>query len=59
MGLGWIKLNGQEEELKQEKTQRLSLYLGLALVLLFSAFVFNRFKITQKQKLIIETQKKS
>lgn len=44
-------------QLKQEKTQRYSLYGGLALVLLFSGFVFNRFKISQKQKHIIEKQK--
>jgi tetratricopeptide (TPR) repeat protein len=44
-------------QLKQEKTQKYSLYIGLALVLLFLAFLFNRFKITQKQKLIIEKQK--
>jgi hypothetical protein len=33
------------------------LYGGLLLVIGFSVFVFNRFKITQKQKKIIEEQK--
>lgn len=46
-----------EVKFKQERTQRYTLYGGLALVLSFSVFIFNRFKITQKQKQIIETQK--
>ena len=50
-------LNAQAAQLKHEKTQRLALYGGLALVIIFAAFVFNRFKITQKQKTIIEAQK--
>jgi serine phosphatase RsbU (regulator of sigma subunit)/Tfp pilus assembly protein PilF len=41
-------------QLKQEKTQRFALYIGLVLSLIFIGFVFNRFKITQKQKNIIE-----
>ena len=52
------KLVAQQAQLKQEKTQRFALYGGLALVVLFLAFVFNRFKIIQGQKLIIENQKK-
>jgi hypothetical protein len=34
------------------------LFGGLSLVLIFAGFMFNRFKVTQKQKGIIETQKK-
>ncbi len=45
-------------QLKQEKTQRYTLYGGLVLVSLFGAFMFNRFKITQKQKIIIEEKEK-
>jgi len=41
-------------QFKQEKTQRFALYGGLILVLIFAGFMFNRFKITQKQKNIIE-----
>lgn len=41
-------------QLKQEKTQRLALYGGLILVFIFAGFMFNRFKVTQKQKNIIE-----
>ncbi len=44
-------------QLKQEKTQRFALYGGLTLVALFGGFMFNRFKVTQKQKYIIEKQK--
>ncbi len=51
------ELAAQEAQLHQEKTQRLVLYGGLILVLGFSGFIFNRFKITQKQKGIIELQK--
>ena len=47
----------QNASLKQEKTQRYALYGGLFLVLCFLAFVFNRFRVTQKQKKIIEEQK--
>ncbi len=44
-------------KLKQEKTQRYALYGGLLLVLIFAGFMFNRFKVTQKQKIVIEQQK--
>ncbi len=44
-------------KLKQEKTQRYALYSGLLLVLIFAFFMFNRFRITQKQKIVIEQQK--
>ncbi|MBK8366253.1 MAG: tetratricopeptide repeat protein [Bacteroidetes bacterium] len=42
---------------EQEKKQRWFLYSGLALVVLFAGFLFNRFKITQKQNIIITEQK--
>jgi tetratricopeptide (TPR) repeat protein len=51
------QLFAQEASLKQEKTQRYALYGGLLLVIGFCVFVFNRFKVTQKQKKIIEEQK--
>ncbi|MES2762061.1 MAG: tetratricopeptide repeat protein [Bacteroidota bacterium] len=50
-------LHAQEAQLKQEKTQRIALYGGLVLVVAFLGFVFNRFRATQKQKMIIEQQK--
>ena len=43
--------------LAQEKTQRNFLFAGLLLVILFSAFMVNRFRLTNKQKKIIEEQK--
>jgi serine phosphatase RsbU (regulator of sigma subunit)/Tfp pilus assembly protein PilF len=45
-------------QLKQEKTQRLALYGGLVLVAIFAVFMFNRFRVTQKQKNIIELKEK-
>ncbi|MFN8231466.1 MAG: tetratricopeptide repeat protein [Bacteroidia bacterium] len=47
-----------EIKLKQERTQRYALYIGLTVTCLFGAFIFNRFKVTQKQKNTIETKEK-
>ncbi len=47
----------QRAQLKQERTQRYSLYGGLFIVLVFSLFILNRFQITRKQKRVIEQQK--
>lgn len=47
----------REAELKNEKNQRYYLYGGLLLVIVFAAFMYNRYKISQEQKLIIEKQK--
>jgi serine phosphatase RsbU (regulator of sigma subunit) len=47
-----------EVKLKQEQTQRYALYGGLIITCLFGAFIFNRFKLTQKQKNTIETKEK-
>jgi tetratricopeptide (TPR) repeat protein len=41
-------------QLKQEKTQRYALYGGIGLLLVFASLMFNRFKVTQRQKKIIE-----
>jgi tetratricopeptide (TPR) repeat protein len=51
------QLEVQRARLEQEQTQRYALYGGLTLVLAFLGFVFNRFRVTKKQKLIIEEQK--
>lgn len=48
------KLSESKAMLKQEQTQRYALYGGLAIVLLFSGFLFNRFRVIRKQKRIIE-----
>jgi len=44
-------------ELKQERTKNFALFGGIALIGLFGAFMFNRFKVTQKQNLLIHEQK--
>jgi class 3 adenylate cyclase len=44
-------------ELRQEQTKRYALYGGIVLLVVFGAFMFNRFRITQRQKRIIEKQK--
>jgi tetratricopeptide (TPR) repeat protein len=44
-------------ELKSEQNQRYSLYGGLVLVLVFAGVMYNRFRVTQKQKVVIEEQK--
>ncbi len=43
--------------LKQERTQRFALYVGLGLTIVFGGFMFNRFRVTRKQKNIISEQK--
>ncbi|MBC7864759.1 MAG: tetratricopeptide repeat protein, partial [Bacteroidia bacterium] len=51
------QLAAQNASLKQEKFQRYSLVVGLSLVVLGLLFVINRFRVTSKQKKIIEEQK--
>lgn len=51
------ELKKQEAEIKAKKNQQYALFGGLALVMIFAGFMFNRFKVTQKQKGIIELQK--
>ncbi len=46
-----------DAQFKQEQTQRYALYGGVALLLIFGGFMFNRFRATQKQKNTIEIQK--
>jgi tetratricopeptide (TPR) repeat protein len=52
------ELSRQAAEIKAKKNQQYALFGGLFLVGLFSIFMFNRYKITQKQKIVIERQKK-
>ncbi len=44
-------------KLKQEKNQRYFLYGGLSLTVLFAIFMVNRFRVTNRQKIIIQKQK--
>lgn len=52
------QLKAKDLQLEQEAFQRYTLYAGLVLVLLFGGFIYNRFKVTQKQNKVIEEQKK-
>jgi tetratricopeptide (TPR) repeat protein len=47
----------QQAEIKAKRNQQYGLIGGLALVLVFAGFVYNRLKVTQQQKRIIELQK--
>jgi len=47
----------QKAELKAKHNQQIALYGGLVLVLVFAGFMYNRFKVTQRQKIVIEQQK--
>jgi tetratricopeptide (TPR) repeat protein len=51
------EISRQSAEIKAKKNQQYALFGGLFLVILFSIFMFNRFKVTQKQKIVIEQQK--
>lgn len=51
------KLSESQATIRQERTQKLALYAGFVLILIFTGFIYNRFKISQKQKQIIEKQK--
>lgn len=44
-------------QLKQDKILTYSLIIGLSLVVVFAVFIFNRFKLSKKQNLIIQSQK--
>ena len=47
----------QGEQLKAEETRRLYLYIGLGFLLVFGLFMYNRFRVTRRQKKTIEEQK--
>lgn len=51
------ELAKQSAEIKAKKNQQYALFGGLGLVMIFAGFMYNRFKVTQKQKSIIEEQK--
>ena len=44
-------------QFEKEKITRYSLFAGIALITLFGGFMYNRFRVTQKQKKIISEQK--
>ncbi len=41
-------------QLEKEENQRFSLYIGVAFLIIFLGFMYNRFRVTKKQKLVIE-----
>jgi serine phosphatase RsbU (regulator of sigma subunit)/Tfp pilus assembly protein PilF len=55
--LAQAKIETQQAQLEKEKTQRYALYGGVGLLLFFGGFMYNRVRVTQKQKDIIEVQK--
>ena len=52
------ELNAQKAINKQQRQLEYFLFFALALALVFGIFIFNRFKVTQRQNAIIEEQKK-
>ena len=52
-----VEIARQKSEIKVKQNQQTALYSGLLLVLVFAGFMHNRFKVTQKQKIVIEQQK--
>lgn len=47
----------KEAEIESQNKRSILLYIGLGISLLFGAFILNRFRITRRQKAIIELQK--
>ncbi len=52
------QIKAQQSELEREKTVRFALYGGGIVVLVFAGLIFNRYKLTMRQKVEIENQKK-
>lgn len=44
--------------IEKEKTQKIALYVIILLTIIFSLFIYNRFRITKKQKQLIEIKEK-
>jgi hypothetical protein len=51
------KIAVQQNAIRSKRNQQYALFGGLALLLVFSVFMFSRVRITRKQKEIIERQK--
>jgi len=51
------EITQQQAEIKAKRLQQYGLIGGLVLVLIFAGFIYNRLKVTQQQKRIIEKQK--
>ncbi len=48
----------QKAEISAKRSQQYALFGGLILVIIFSVFLYNRFKVTNRQKLVIEEKNK-
>jgi len=51
------EIETHKAQINQEQTKRYTLYGGLAAVMLFGLFMFNRFLISQRQNALIQEQK--
>jgi len=51
------QLSAQKAQIKQEETMRYTLYGGLGLLIVFGGFMYSRYRVTNKQKKIISSQK--
>jgi tetratricopeptide (TPR) repeat protein len=51
------EMDVKNAELQVKKNQQYALFGGLFLVIVFSVFMYNRYKVTQQQKIVIEEQK--
>ncbi|MBA3663150.1 MAG: tetratricopeptide repeat protein [Bacteroidetes bacterium] len=56
--VGDAMLAKSEATLHKDRSTRLLLFCGLFMVIIFSLFMINRFRLTRKQKQLIEAQKK-
>lgn len=52
-----VQIAANKAEAKAQKQQKTYLFIGLGLLALFGVFMFNRFRVTHKQKNIIDQQK--
>jgi hypothetical protein len=53
-----IALEKQKAELKVKRNLQYALYGGILLVIIFGAYMYNRYKVSHRQKLIIEEKEK-
>lgn len=52
-----LELKAKNEKIGHDKTTKVILFIGLGMLIIFGTVIYNRFKISQKQKLLIEKQK--
>jgi len=50
------RISAQNAQLEKEQTRGYALSAGIVLLFLFGGFMYNRFRVTNKQKLLIEKQ---